>query len=180
EMTLRDKVNIFALVREAAKRIIGLEAVIVQLIGALVLGDGKIAEMKTGEGKTLVSLFVMYIEVLRSGRVHLITANEYLARRDREEFGQVLEYLGISVALNVSGLEKEQKKAIYTADVIYGTASEFGFDYLRDNMVRTLADKVQTGLDFVLIDEADSILIDEARTPLLISDHKEEDLFIYT
>ncbi|STY35817.1 preprotein translocase subunit SecA [Listeria fleischmannii subsp. coloradonensis] len=110
EMTLRDKVNIFALVREAAKRIIGLEAVIVQLIGALVLGDGKIAEMKTGEGKTLVSLFVMYIEVLRSGRVHLITANEYLARRDREEIGQVLEYLGISVALNVSGLEKEQKK----------------------------------------------------------------------
>ncbi len=179
EMTLRDKINIFALVREAAKRIVGLEAVIVQLIGALVLGDGKIAEMKTGEGKTLVSLFVMYIEVLRSGRVHLITANEYLARRDREEIGQVLEYLGISVALNVAGLEKDQKKAIYTADVIYGTASEFGFDYLRDNMVRQLGDKVQTGLDFVLIDEADSILIDEARTPLLISDHKEEDLTMY-
>ncbi|WP_088839137.1 accessory Sec system translocase SecA2 [Listeria sp. ILCC792] len=179
EMTLRDKINIFALVREAAKRIVGLEAVIVQLIGALVLGDGKIAEMKTGEGKTLVSLFVMYIEVLRSGRVHLITANEYLARRDREEIGQVLEYLGISVALNVAGLEKDQKKAIYTADVIYGTASEFGFDYLRDNMVRQLDDKVQTGLDFVLIDEADSILIDEARTPLLISDHKEEDLTMY-
>lgn len=179
EITMRDKINIFTLVREAAKRVLGLEAVIVQLIGALVLGDGKIAEMKTGEGKTLVSLFVMYIEVIRGNRVHLVTANEYLAHRDREEIGQVLEYLGISVALNAAGLDKRQKKAIYTADVIYGTTSEFGFDYLRDNMVRSFEDKVQTGLDFVLIDEADSILIDEARTPLLISDRKEEDLSLY-
>ncbi|EAC8433241.1 preprotein translocase subunit SecA [Listeria monocytogenes] len=178
-MTERDKVNIFALAREAASRIIGLDAVVVQLIGALVLGDGKVAEMKTGEGKTLMSLFVMFIEVMRGNRVHLVTANEYLARRDREEIGQVLEYLGVSVALNESGLDKEQKKAIYTADVIYGTASEFGFDYLRDNMVRQKEDKVQSGLDFVLIDEADSILIDEARTPLLISDRKEEDLSLY-
>lgn len=179
EMTERDQIYIFTLVREAARRVVGLEAVMVQLIGAFVLGDGKIAEMKTGEGKTLVSLFVMYIEVLRGNKVHLVTANEYLAKRDREEIGQVLEYLGLSVGLNVSGLEKEQKQAIYKADVIYGTASEFGFDYLRDNMVRQMDDKVQTGLDFVLIDEADSILIDEARTPLLISDHKEEDLTLY-
>lgn len=179
EMTERDKINIFALAREAARRITGLEAVTVQLIGALVLGDGKVAEMKTGEGKTLVSLFVMYIEVIRGNRVHLITANEYLAKRDREEIGQVLEYLGVSVALNEAQLDKFQKKAIYTADVIYGTAAEFGFDYLRDNMVRAWEDKVQSGLDFVLIDEADSILIDEARTPLLISDKKEEDLSLY-
>ncbi|KXS57711.1 preprotein translocase subunit SecA, partial [Listeria monocytogenes] len=178
-MTDRDKINIFALAREAASRIIGLDAVVVQLIGALVLGDGKVAEMKTGEGKTLMSLFVMFIEVMRGNRVHLVTANEYLARRDREEIGQVLEYLGVSVALNESGLDIAQKKAIYTADVIYGTASEFGFDYLRDNMVRQKEDKVQSGLDFVLIDEADSILIDEARTPLLISDRKEEDLSLY-
>lgn len=111
EITIRDKINIFTLVREAAKRVLGLEAVIVQLIGALVLGDGKIAEMKTGEGKTLVSLFVMYIEVIRGNRVHLVTANEYLAHRDREEIGQVLEYLGISVALNAAGLDKRQKKS---------------------------------------------------------------------
>ncbi|EUJ51042.1 accessory Sec system translocase SecA2 [Paenilisteria rocourtiae] len=179
EITERDRIYIFTLVREAARRVVGLEAVMVQLIGAFVLGDGKIAEMKTGEGKTLVSLFVMYIEVLRGNKVHLVTANEYLAKRDREEIGRVLEYLGLSVGLNVSGLEKEQKQAIYKADVIYGTASEFGFDYLRDNMVRQMEDKVQTGLDFVLIDEADSILIDEARTPLLISDRKEEDLTLY-
>lgn len=179
EITERDRIYIFTLVREAARRVMGLEAVMVQLIGAFVLGDGKIAEMKTGEGKTLVSLFVMYIEVLRGNKVHLVTANEYLAKRDREEIGRVLEYLGLSVGLNISGLDKEQKQAIYKADVIYGTASEFGFDYLRDNMVRKTEDKVQTGLDFVLIDEADSILIDEARTPLLISDIKEENLELY-
>lgn len=179
EITERDRIYIFALVREAARRVVGLEAVMVQLIGAFVLGDGKIAEMKTGEGKTLVSLFVMYIEILRGNKVHLVTANEYLAKRDREEIGRVLEYLGLSVGLNVSGLDKEQKQAIYKADVIYGTAAEFGFDYLRDNMVRQTEDKVQTSLDFVLIDEADSILIDEARTPLLISDRKEEDLTLY-
>ncbi|EUJ32664.1 preprotein translocase subunit SecA [Listeria cornellensis FSL F6-0969] len=179
EITERDRIYIFALVREAARRTVGLEAVMVQLIGAFVLGDGKIAEMKTGEGKTLVSLFVMYIEILRGNKVHLVTANEYLAKRDREEIGRVLEYLGLSVGLNVSGLDKEQKQAIYKADVIYGTAAEFGFDYLRDNMVRQVEDKVQTSLDFVLIDEADSILIDEARTPLLISDRKEEDLTLY-
>ncbi|WP_239257180.1 accessory Sec system translocase SecA2 [Listeria ilorinensis] len=179
EIPERDIVNIFALAREAASRILGLDAVIVQLIGALVLGEGKIAEMKTGEGKTLVSLFVIYIEVIRGNHVHLITANDYLAKRDREEIGQILEYLGISVGLNLSGLDKAQKKALYTADVIYGTASEFGFDYLRDNMVRQLDDKVQSSLDFVLIDEADSILIDEARTPLLISDRKEENLDLY-
>lgn len=109
-MTDRDKINIFALAREAASRIIGLDAVVVQLIGALVLGDGKVAEMKTGEGKTLMSLFVMFIEVMRGNRVHLVTANEYLARRDREEIGQVLEYLGVSVALNESGLDIAQKR----------------------------------------------------------------------
>lgn len=173
-------IEAFALTREAANRVIGLLAYPVQLVGALVLSEGNVAEMKTGEGKTLVSLFAIYFEALKGSKVHLITANDYLAERDRNEIGKVLEFLGLTVGLNVSNLSVEDKKSIYECDVIYGTASEFGFDYLRDNMANNKYEQVQTGLDFVLIDEADSILIDEARTPLIISGKKQEDLSLYS
>lgn len=173
------QVEAFALAREAAKRVLGLEAYSVQIVGALILSEGNVAEMKTGEGKTLVSLFAIYFEVLKGSKVHLITANDYLAERDKEVIGGVLEFLGLTVGLNVSGLSTEQKKEVYKMDVIYGTASEFGFDYLRDNMANTVENQTQTGLDFVLIDEADSILIDEARTPLIISGKKQENLSAY-
>ncbi|MCK2000269.1 preprotein translocase subunit SecA [[Brevibacterium] frigoritolerans] len=173
-------IEAFALTREAASRVLGLLAYPVQLVGALVLSEGNVAEMKTGEGKTLVSLFAIYFEALKGSKVHLITANDYLAERDQNEIGKVLEFLGLTVGLNVSNLSVEDKKSIYECDVIYGTASEFGFDYLRDNMANNPYERVQTGLDFVLIDEADSILIDEARTPLIISGKKQEDLSLYS
>ncbi|ATF25592.1 DEAD/DEAH box helicase [Brochothrix thermosphacta] len=178
-LTEDDLVKSFALLREAIHRVIGFEAAYVQLIGALALEDGCIAEMKTGEGKTLVSLFVLYSEVLKGNKVHLMTANTYLAERDREEIGRILEFMGLTVTLNIAEASIGEKKAIYEGDVIYGTASEFGFDYLRDNMIKNNEDCVQTGLDFVLLDEADSILIDEARTPLIISSTKTEDLSLY-
>jgi len=173
------QIDAFALAREAAKRVLGLEAYLVQLIGGLILSEGNVAEMKTGEGKTLVSLFAIYFEALNGSKVHLITANDYLAERDKSVIGPILELLGLSVGLNVSGMMGEEKRNIYKKDVIYGTASEFGFDYLRDNMAKSKAEQVQSGLDFVLIDEADSILIDEARTPLIISGQKKEDLGLY-
>ncbi|WP_429676863.1 preprotein translocase subunit SecA [Bacillus mexicanus] len=173
------KIKAFVLAREAAKRVLGLEAYPVQLVGGLILSDGNVAEMKTGEGKTLVSLFAIYYQVVLGTKVHLITANDYLAERDKEEIGKVLEFLGVSVGLNATHLSAEEKKSVYKKDVIYGTASEFGFDYLRDNMTGSQNDRVQTGLEFVLIDEADSILIDEARTPLIISGQKQEDLTLY-
>ncbi|MED4284629.1 preprotein translocase subunit SecA [Priestia megaterium] len=173
------QVEAFALAREAAKRVLGLEAYPVQLVGGLILSEGNVAEMKTGEGKTLVSLFAIYFEALNGLKVHLVTANDYLAERDKSVIGPVLEFLGLTVGLNVSGLSSEEKKAIYKKDVIYSTASELGFDYLRDNMVKNKFEQVQSGLDYVLIDEADSILIDEARTPLIISGQKKEDLGLY-
>ncbi|WP_408868894.1 DEAD/DEAH box helicase [Brochothrix campestris] len=179
DITEDDLVKAYALLREAIRRVVGFEAAYVQLIGALALADGCIAEMKTGEGKTLVSLFVLYSEVLRGKKVHLITANTYLAERDRDEIGRTLEFMGLTVTLNSDEATTAEKQAIYQGDVIYGTASEFGFDYLRDNMVKHVEDRVQTGLEFVLIDEADSILIDEARTPLVISSIKYEDLSLY-
>jgi len=173
------QIEAFALAREAAKRVLGLEAYPVQLVGGLILSEGNVAEMKTGEGKTLVSLFAIYYEALCGLKVHLVTANDYLAERDKSVIGPVLEFLGLTVGLNVSGLSGEEKKAIYKKDVIYSTASELGFDYLRDNMVKNKFEQVQSGLDYVLIDEADSILIDEARTPLIISGQKKEDLGLY-
>ncbi|MEM4992035.1 preprotein translocase subunit SecA [Priestia sp. SB1] len=173
------QIEAYALAREAAKRVLGLEAYPVQLVGGLILSEGNVAEMKTGEGKTLVSLFAIYFEALNGSKVHLVTANDYLAERDKSVIGPVLEFLGLSVGLNVSGLSGEEKKAIYKKDVIYSTASELGFDYLRDNMVKNKFEQVQSGLDYVLIDEADSILIDEARTPLIISGQKKEDLGLY-
>lgn len=179
EKTEDIRIDAFALAREAAKRVLGLEAYPVQLVGGLILSEGNVAEMKTGEGKTLVSLFAIYYQTILGSKVHLITANDYLAGRDKEEIGKVLEFLGATVGLNTPQLSTEEKKLVYKKDVIYGTASEFGFDYLRDNMANSSFDRVQTGLDFVLIDEADSILIDEARTPLIISGRKQEDLTIY-
>ena len=168
-----------ALIKKAAKTVIGLEAFDVQLVGALILLDGDVAEMKTGEGKTLVSVFPMAVRAFSGEKVHLVTANTYLAERDEKEMGEVLRYLGLTTSLNKSDTSIEEKRKIYEADVIYGTASEFGFDYLRNNLTKFADEKTQTELDYVLIDEADSILIDEARTPLIISGVKEEDLNVY-
>jgi preprotein translocase subunit SecA len=168
-----------ALIKKATKIVTGLEAFDVQLIGALILLDGDIAEMKTGEGKTLVSIFPMAIRAYSGEKVHLVTANTYLAERDEKEIGEVLRYLGLTTSLNKADSSVEEKRKIYEADVIYGTASEFGFDYLRNNLTKYSDEKTQTELDYVLIDEADSILIDEARTPLVISGAKEEDLNVY-
>ncbi|ANB59535.1 accessory Sec system translocase SecA2 [Anoxybacteroides amylolyticum] len=163
------KIEAFAVVREAAKRVLGLRHYDVQLIGGFVLHEGNIAEMQTGEGKTLVATLPSYLHALEGKGVHIITANEYLARRDREQMGKVFEFLGLSVGLNVSQISPQEKKEAYQADITYGTGTEFGFDYLRDNMVYDIREKVQRKLHYAIVDEIDSILIDEARTPLIIA-----------
>ncbi|PWA12617.1 preprotein translocase subunit SecA [Pueribacillus theae] len=170
----------FAVVREAATRVLGMTPFPVQLMGGIVLHEGNIAEMKTGEGKTLVATMPVYLNALTGKGVHVVTVNEYLARRDAEQMGQLYEFLGLTVGLNVSGLDSEAKKEAYQADITYGTNNEFGFDYLRDNMVLYKEDMVQRPLHFAIIDEVDSILIDEARTPLIISGsaNKSTDLYI--
>ena len=162
-------VEAFAVVREAAKRVLGMRHFDVQLIGGMVLSDGRIAEMKTGEGKTLVATAPAYLHALFGKGVHVITVNDYLASRDSEWMGRVYKFLGLSVGLIVHGLEPEQKQAAYAADITYGTNNEFGFDYLRDNMCFRKENMVQRPLHFAIVDEVDSILIDEARTPLIIS-----------
>lgn len=168
--TLKDiQTDAFAVVREAAKRVLGLRHYDVQLIGGFVLHEGSIAQMNTGEGKTLVSTLPSYLHALEGKGVHIITANEYLASRDKETMGQVHEFLGLTVGLNVSQIDAYAKKQAYAADITYGTGTEFGFDYLRDNMVFRKEDKVQRGHHFAIVDEIDSILIDEARTPLIIA-----------
>ncbi len=159
----------FAVVREAARRTLGMRHFDAQLIGGMVLNDGKIAEMRTGEGKTLVATLPTYLNALAGGSVHIVTVNDYLARRDAEWMGKVYEFLGLSVGVIVSGQGPEERKAAYAAAVAYGTNNEFGFDYLRDNMVLMPEYRVQRGRDFAIVDEVDSILIDEARTPLIIS-----------
>ncbi|MCD7034474.1 accessory Sec system translocase SecA2 [Metabacillus sp. GX 13764] len=159
----------FALVREAAKRTIGLRHYDVQLIGGLVQSDGNIAQMQTGEGKTLVSTLPSFLFALYGKGVHVITSNEYLAKRDFELMGQIHQFLGLTVGLNVSGTDVPVKQEAYRCDITYGTGNEFGFDYLRDHMVSHLSQKVQRGKAFTIIDEIDSILIDEARTPLIIA-----------
>ncbi len=158
----------FATVREAAHRTLGMRHFDVQLIGGMVLNDGKIAEMRTGEGKTLVATLPTYLNAF-AGAVHVVTVNDYLARRDAEWMGKVYEFLGLSVGVIVSGQSPEERKAAYAADVTYGTNNEFGFDYLRDNMVLSSQHRVQRDRRFAIVDEVDSILIDEARTPLIIS-----------
>src|SRR5467141_2527655 len=159
----------FATVREAAKRTLGQRHFDVQLIGGMVLHEGDIAEMKTGEGKTLVATLAVYLNALAGKGVHVVTVNDYLARRDSEWMGQIYNFLGLTVGVIVHGLEDEERKAAYACDVTYGTNNELGFDYLRDNMKYRLEDMVQRGHVYAIVDEVDSILIDEARTPLIIS-----------
>ncbi len=159
----------FALVREASKRTLGMRHFDVQLIGGLVLHQGKIAEMRTGEGKTLVATLPAYLNALSGNGVHIITVNDYLARRDSEWMGKVYGFLGLTVGVIVSGLSRDERRAAYSCDIVYGTNNEFGFDYLRDNMAFRQADRVQGKLNYAVVDEVDSILIDEARTPLIIS-----------
>ncbi|MEO1480466.1 MAG: preprotein translocase subunit SecA [Myxococcota bacterium] len=164
----------FALVREAGWRVMGMRHYDVQIIGGMVLHEGKIAEMKTGEGKTLVATLPVYLNALAGRGVHLVTVNEYLAARDAEWMGQVYGFLGLSVGVIVNSMGQDERKAAYNADITYGTNSEFGFDYLRDNMKLFLQDYVQRGHHFAIVDEVDSILIDEARTPLIISGPAED------
>mgnify|MGYP000816939137 CR=1 FL=1 len=159
----------FATVREASKRVLGLRHYDVQLIGGIVLHEGKITEMKTGEGKTLVATCPVYLNALTGKGVHIITVNDYLAARDRDMMGRVYEFLGLTSGVILNGLNTEARKAAYNSDITYGTNSEFGFDYLRDNMVGSADEKVQRELNYCIVDEVDSILIDEARTPLIIS-----------
>ncbi|HSB33868.1 MAG TPA: DEAD/DEAH box helicase, partial [Nitrospirota bacterium] len=164
----------FAVVREASKRTLGMRHFDVQLIGGIVLHSGKISEMKTGEGKTLVATLPVYLNSLTGNGVHVVTVNDYLARRDAQWMGPVYQFLGLSVGVIVHGLTDEERQASYGADVTYGTNNEFGFDYLRDNMKFDLKDYVQRELNYAIVDEVDSILIDEARTPLIISGPAEE------
>ncbi|GAB4074052.1 accessory Sec system translocase SecA2 [Barrientosiimonas marina] len=159
----------FATVREAAVRVLGMRHFDVQLLGGLVLKKGNVGEMATGEGKTLVASLPAYLYALEGKGTHIITVNDYLAQRDKELIGQIHEFLGLSVGLNVSGLSSSQKKNAYLCDITYGVGNEFGFDYLRDNMVQSLDQKVQRPYHFAIIDEVDSVLIDEARTPLIIA-----------
>ncbi len=169
----------FATVREAAKRVLGQRHFDVQLVGGMVLHGGNIAEMKTGEGKTLVATLPVYLNALAGEGVHVVTVNDYLAARDAEWMGRIYSFLGLSTGCIVHGLTDEQRKAAYAADVTYGTNNEFGFDYLRDNMKYSIATMVQRGHSFAIVDEVDSILVDEARTPLIISGPTEDQTEIY-
>ncbi|WFG98610.1 preprotein translocase subunit SecA [Spiroplasma citri] len=162
-------IEAFAVAREAARRILALHAYRVQLIGGIVLHEGDVAEMKTGEGKTLTALMPTYLNALTGKGVHVVTVNEYLSRRDSEINGQVFSFLGLTVGLNSRDITKDAKREAYSCDITYTTNAELGFDYLRDNMVKVYSEKVQRGLNYAIIDEADSILIDESRTPLIIS-----------
>ena len=169
----------FAAVREGGKRSLKMRHFDVQYIGGMALHNGKIAEMRTGEGKTLMATLPVYLNALSGQGVHVVTVNDYLARRDAEWMGRLYGFLGLTVGVNVPGLSREEKQAAYGSDVTYGTNNEFGFDYLRDNMVYELADRVQRGLNFAIVDEVDSILIDEARTPLIISGQAEDHTEMY-
>src|ERR1051326_2554535 len=169
----------FASVREAAKRTLGQRHYDVQLIGGMVLHEGKIAEMKTGEGKTLVATLAVYLNALEGKGVHVVTVNDYLAKRDAEWMGQIYNFLGLSVGVIVHGLTDEERHINYAADVTYGTNNEFGFDYLRDNMKYSLDQMTQRGHHFAIVDEVDSILVDEARTPLIISGPTEDQSEFY-
>src|SRR3954470_11810456 len=164
----------FATVREAGRRILNMRHFDVQLIGGIVLHRGKIAEMKTGEGKTLVATLPVYLNALSGLGVHVVTVNDYLAKRDSEWMGKLYQFLGLTVGVIVHDLDDNQRRAAYASDITYGTNNEFGFDYLRDNMKFDMAERVHRGHNFDLVDEVDSILIDEARTPLIISGASEE------
>ena len=169
----------FATVREAAKRTLGQRHFDVQLMGGIVLHRGMIAEMKTGEGKTLVATLPVYLNALAGKGVHVVTVNDYLAQRDSEWMGQIYRFLGLTVGCIVHGLDDNERREAYAADVTYGTNNEFGFDYLRDNMKFRLEDMVQRPFNYAIVDEVDSILIDEARTPLIISGPAEDSSELY-
>lgn len=169
----------FATVREASKRVLKMRHFDVQLIGGMALNDGKIAEMRTGEGKTLTATLPVYLNALAGKGVHVVTVNDYLARRDAEWMGRLYTFLGLSVGVNLPQMPREEKQKAFAADVTYGTNNEFGFDYLRDNMVHDVADRVARGLNYAIVDEVDSILIDEARTPLIISGQAEDHTELY-
>jgi preprotein translocase subunit SecA len=169
----------FACVREASKRVLGMRHFDVQMIGGMVLHQGRIAEMRTGEGKTLVATLAVYLNALSGKGVHVVTVNDYLARRDAEWMGKVYRFLGLSVGVVVSGQDRQEKREAYAADITYGTNNEYGFDYLRDNMAFRAEERVQRGLNFAIVDEVDSILIDEARTPLIISGQADESADLY-
>ena len=169
----------FALVREAARRTLGLRHFDVQLIGGIALHQGRIAEMRTGEGKTLMSTLAAFLNALPGEGVHVVTVNEYLAQRDADWMGPIYRFLGLSVGVIRNSQDSAEKRAAYACDITYGTNNEFGFDYLRDNLAFRLEDRVQRSLSYAIVDEVDSILIDEARTPLIISGPAEESTEIY-
>jgi preprotein translocase subunit SecA len=169
----------FAVVREGSRRALGMRHFDVQLIGGMVLNSGKIAEMRTGEGKTLVATLPAYLNALSGKGVHVITVNDYLAKRDAEWMGKLYNFLGLSIGINLSQMTNQAKRLAYAADITYGTNNEYGFDYLRDNMVYSAEERVQRGLNYALIDEVDSILIDEARTPLIISGQADDSVALY-
>ena len=169
----------FSVVREAAKRTLNMRHFDVQLIGGMVLHYGKIAEMRTGEGKTLVATLAVYLNSITGYGAHIITVNDYLAKRDSEWMGPIYKALGLTVGVIVHGMEREEKQAAYSCDVVYGTNNEFGFDYLRDNMAFSAEERMQGKLNYAIVDEVDSILIDEARTPLIISGADEDSSELY-
>ena len=169
----------FAVCREAAKRVLKMRHFDVQLIGGMVLHYGKIAEMGTGEGKTLMATLPAYLNALSGKGVHVVTVNDYLAQRDADWMGRLYGWLGLTTGVNLSQMDHDTKQAAYASDITYGTNNEFGFDYLRDNMVYDASERVQRGLNFAVVDEVDSILIDEARTPLIISGQAENHTDLY-
>ena len=169
----------FAIVREAGKRTLNMRHFDVQLVGGIALHNGKIAEMRTGEGKTLVATLPAFLNALAGNGVHVVTVNDYLAQRDADWMGRIYRFLGLTVGVNLSQLPHAEKQAAYAADITYGTNNEFGFDYLRDNMVFAPSERVQRGLDYAIVDEVDSILIDEARTPLIISGQSDDNVELY-
>ncbi len=171
--------EVFAVVREASKRVMGMRHFDVQMIGGLALHQGKIAEMRTGEGKTLTATLPVYLNALAGRGVHVVTVNDYLAQRDAEWMAKLYNFLGLTVGINLSQMDHEAKQKAYGSDITYGTNNEFGFDYLRDNMVQDLGQRVQRGLAYAIVDEVDSILIDEARTPLIISGQAEDHTDVY-
>ena len=169
----------FAVVREGGKRALQMRHFDVQLIGGMVLHYGKIAEMRTGEGKTLMATLPAYLNALSGKGVHVVTVNDYLAARDAEWMGKLYRFLGLSVGVILTSMEHGEKQEAYGSDITYGTNNEFGFDYLRDNMAAQADERFQHGLNFAIVDEVDSILIDEARTPLIISGQAEDNVDIY-
>ena len=169
----------FAVVREASKRVLGMRHFDVQMIGGIALHQGKIAEMRTGEGKTLVATLPSYLNALSTNGVHIVTVNDYLAKRDAEWMGRIHKFLGLAVGVNIAGMSDDDKRAAFAADITYGTNNEFGFDYLRENMKTQVSERVMRGLNYAIVDEVDSILIDEARTPLIISGQAEDSTTMY-